>query len=402
MDSASPYSCSDGTGLSTNSVTLEYWDNHETGTRDSALASSAITLCFILVGVPSNLLILVSILRQHLYREPTYILLLSLAIAELLMCLLYMPFTVLSGLYGSFPLGTTDRTRCGVCQFVGILFIFFSYLTVHTLALISVDRFLFIKYPLKYIKMVTTMRTSLACASAWVLCAALSAPPLLGFGDFAYSHTVSSCVINIEDRASNLHYAILVGLEVCFPLLLLFGTNIWILCIILKQMRKLYAAKRKLQEKDEDFKEKLKSKLTRSKHLKQLHLVRVFGAIWLANMITWTPFFARIVGTLIFGAISSRWFLLYVFLSIISHTVIHPLLEATIIPELRKQLVAIFRKALCCCRKRDDPFTTTPTQVACCYNDKLKETAGRINCSLHCLNVLSVTVIPSSEDSANG
>ncbi len=74
------YSCYDGTGLNYSSVTVVYWDTEPH--RGSTLANAVIILCFIIVGVPSNLLILASILRQQLYREPTYILLLNLASAD--------------------------------------------------------------------------------------------------------------------------------------------------------------------------------------------------------------------------------------------------------------------------------------------------------------------------------
>ena len=78
------YSCGDGTGLSSTSVTHEHWDAGG-DSKAMAVTSAAVILTIILVGVPSNLLILVSILRQRLYREPTYIILLNLAIADLLM-----------------------------------------------------------------------------------------------------------------------------------------------------------------------------------------------------------------------------------------------------------------------------------------------------------------------------
>ena len=80
------YSCADGNGLSSNSVTIEYWDSSNEEDKIPALVTAAITLCFMLVGLPSNLVIIVAILWKHLYRQPTYILLLNLAIVDLSSC----------------------------------------------------------------------------------------------------------------------------------------------------------------------------------------------------------------------------------------------------------------------------------------------------------------------------
>ena len=128
------YSCADGSGLSSNSVTKDYWDSSGDDARSHSLATALLTLCFILVGLPNNLLIVVSILRQHLYREPTYILLLNLALIDLL-CFFLMPSPVLSGLAGEFVFGRNDVTRCKVCQ-MGIVLPLFAELTIHTLVLL--------------------------------------------------------------------------------------------------------------------------------------------------------------------------------------------------------------------------------------------------------------------------
>ena len=399
MNSTLLYHCSNGAGLSSNSVTPDYWNTRASDSQDTAVTSAAILLTFILVGVPSNLLILVSILRQRLYREPTYIFLLNLAIADLLMCLLYMPFTVVAGFTGGFNFGSTDSVRCSLCQFLGILFLLFSYFTVHTLALISLDRFLFIKFPLKYPKLVTCRRTLLVCTGTWLFSAALSMPPLSGFGDFWYSYSVAACVVTIEHRPSNLHYAILIGLEVCIPVSVLFATNIWILCIVRKQMKKLYSLKKKELESEKTYRDKLKQKLKNSKHLKQLHLLRVFGAIWIANVITWMPFFVRIMATILFGVVVSKGFLVYVYASIVSYTVIHPILEASIIPELRRQLVSLTKKLMCCCQHRDKVADRKSSQI---FSETSEPSNTPSSCfserrTPHCLDLLSATVIPYEE-----
>ena len=85
--------------VSHNSVTPVYWDTKGTDTRDTALASAVFTVCFILAGVPSNVLIVVRIL-------PTFILLLNLTTADFLMrVLIHAPFLLCQGLLEASYLG---------------------------------------------------------------------------------------------------------------------------------------------------------------------------------------------------------------------------------------------------------------------------------------------------------
>ena len=220
MNSTVEFSCYDGSGLSHNSVMTEFWNNEGTHFRDTALVSATVTLCFVLVGVPSNLLIIVSILWQHLYRQPTYILLLNLAIVALLMCVLVMPFTVISGFAGGFIFGDTDIIRCRVCQ-LGIIFSLFALLTIHILALLSIDRFIFIKCALKYHKIVTVKCCTLVCCCLWLVSFVLSSLPLFGFGDLTFGIHVSVCSINFIGKTqvtNNINYAIFLAVELLIPL----------------------------------------------------------------------------------------------------------------------------------------------------------------------------------------
>ena len=400
MNGTIQYSCFDGTGLSHNSVTPVYWDTKGTDTRDTALASAVFTLCFILVGVPSNVLILVSILWQHLYREPTYILLFNLATSNLLICILVMPFTMISGFTGTFIFGSNDSRRCSACQFSAVCLYLFGLLTIHFLSLLSLDRFLFIKCPLRYHKFVTCGRSVVACVCAWVLCAGLSVPPLLGFGDAMLNLRIAVCSINpdSENRVTrNIYYLIFLALEICLPLGLLVVTNCWILYIIQKQMRKIYSVRSKRQEAKEAFREKIKARLKGLKFQKQLRLVKVFGAIWVANIITWTPFFIRVVGSAIFGDIFSKWFHVFIFVNIVSFSVIHPVIEASLIPELRNQLAKFLKVVMCLHCELNScsshcQFDYDDTTSRCCKNKS----------SLACLDFLDASFISNTEEQTSG
>ncbi len=385
------YSCYDGTGLNYSSVTVVYWDTEPH--RGSALANAVIILCFIIVGVPSNLLILASILRQQLYREPTYILLLNLALADLLICLLFMPFTVVSGLAGSFIFGATDLQRCKVCQFAASCLTIFGLLTIHFLSLLSLDRFLFIRFPLKYYQLVTCTRSAVACGLCWILCIALSVPPLLGFGDIMFDLRVAVCSMDPDGNntvTTNIYYLVFVAAEICIPLGLLVVTNCWIVYIVQKQMRKIYSARKEQEDSLVNFRTKLMSMLKSSKSWKQIKLVKVFGAILIANIITWIPFFIRVVGTAIFEDIFPDWFHVVITVTIVSFAVIHPVIQAWLVPELRKELSYVFNKLHCCHRLQNSSFSQNKQYNCLCHHSN--------SCFLDCFDYLNVSLLTQTEE----
>ena len=122
--------------LSRNSVTPEYWDSASISGEFSAnsTAIAVILLLFLLVGLPANVVIIVSILHQKLYKEATHILLLNLAISDLLFCVLIIPINVTAGFAGGYIFGGSDYVRCQVCK-TGVIFTALSVFSVNILGL---------------------------------------------------------------------------------------------------------------------------------------------------------------------------------------------------------------------------------------------------------------------------
>ena len=54
-----------------------------------------------------------------------------------------MPFSIVSGIIGEYAFGDTDRIRCFVCQ-TGALTILLHIVSFHTMALMAVDRFIYL------------------------------------------------------------------------------------------------------------------------------------------------------------------------------------------------------------------------------------------------------------------
>ena len=384
------YSCSDGTGLNRNSVTIEYWDTSREPVKTHALISATFTLCFFLVGLPSNLLIMAGILWQRLYREPSYILLLNLTIANFLTCVLFMPFSIISGFAGGFIFGNTDSVRCGFCQF-GLMYSIFTTFSFHVLVLLSVDRFLFIKFPMKYHKWVTTSRMTFTVFGLWVFCIVLALLPLFGIGDFEFRYYIASCILRLGRNlrlGGNLSYAIFVMSESMVLLVILGITNVWIFCIVQHHLRRMYSVKNTGNDMSE-LMEQIRKNLRQTKNKKQLQLVKVFVLTFLAHAITWFPVIVQIIGTALAGdgEYFPAWFYVFVYVSLISFTVIHPIIQVVYIPEI-KSFIAVFL-----CRQ----LTTSKLAFGKCGSVRCCAACNGSS-TQKCLIFLSVSVLPLRDE----
>ncbi len=353
LDSNVSYSCSDGYFVSRNSITPEIWQGEVDNVRSAALASAVFALLFALIGIPTNLFILVSILWQRLYKEPTYILLLNLTVANLLVCVTVMPFTIVSGFAGGFVFGSNDWTRCKVCQ-MGVFLTCLTLFTLHILALLSVDRYLFIKYPYKYHTIVSKTRVLMVAVTLWILCATIAICPLFGFGDVHYALSLATCKLKFYGEtklASNIYYSMVVAIEcLLVPLPILFIFNGLLIWTVQKHIRKVYITKKEIGCSHEELIRKILQDLEKSKFKKQRHLIQVFGGILLAYILTSLPTILYIFQVAITGGDDSHpAHSVFVFICILFSSVVHPTMQACIVPEIKKALPHFCCAKIHCC-----------------------------------------------------
>ena len=362
------FSCSDN-NVSKNFVTPEYWESHSISDdfRIATIIEAFILLLFVLIGIPCNILIVFSIIKQELYKHTTHILLLNLAISDLLTCLLVFPPVVVAGFSGGYIYGESDYVRCQVCSKTGLILTAMATFSVNILGLISLDRFIFIKFPLHYDRYVTMPRVISAAILLWLISTIEAILPLLRFGEIAYAYSVASCTINLIGH-TNLYYSILVIGLALIPIALTIITNVWIACIVRVQIRKIYRTRRsfgnrqQLEEYNQKFRKEIRGKRTR----KQLIMVQVFGSIIFANFITWTPL---VVLVILSAAVDEDSIPLgvYIFpyLSFLSHSILHPMIEGCIIPEIKHTFKKAFGIELC--EKAVKKSETGISDASCTY-----------------------------------
>jgi len=168
------------------------------GTDDEPLAAGGYTMTatvlrwlvvvsIIVLTVGGNVLVCLAVALSRRLRRTANCFVISLAVTDLLLGLLVLPFSASLELGdGRWPLG---GVLCNLYISVDVMLCTASILT---LVAISVDRYLAISRPLCYRRRVTPRRVGLAIAAIWTLSSAASFVPIhLGWNtvDYRVQHT---------------------------------------------------------------------------------------------------------------------------------------------------------------------------------------------------------------------
>ncbi|XP_041652790.1 histamine receptor H2a [Cheilinus undulatus] len=144
----------------------------------------------ILLTVGGNVLVCLAVCASRRLRCLTNCFIVSLAVTDLLLGLLVLPFSALLLLNNEWPLGPV------FCNFYISMDVMLCTASILTLLAISVDRYLAVTMPLRYASVVLPSRVAVAMASVWTISVAVSFLPIhLGW------NTVNGTVQNQEPWA---------------------------------------------------------------------------------------------------------------------------------------------------------------------------------------------------------
>ena len=339
------FSCLDK-NLSREDVTQEYWSLSVLGEQHTSSAfgmSVVLTLMFV-IGVTWNLIVIATIIKKRLFKIPSVLLLLNLAVTDLLFCLLVMTFSIVTGFAGEYIFGKSDYMRCQVCKF-NIILILLMTESIFSLLHLTIDRLVYLKKPLHYNSLITTKRIIIGVLITWLVSIVLSIPPLFGFGEIRYVIKEVGICTFASNGATEIapHYAYFILLAaVTLPFVVaIIIINVWTTCIISKHV--------KLKNPDRITSSK---KLTLS--VKEHFVIsRMFVAINLTNIVSWIPIIVvGIVASLEVERSIPPSIVIISFLLFLLQPVIHPILQVTLVERVRSTLKE------CCtmqrCRKDQD------------------------------------------------
>lgn len=283
--------------LSRDSVTEGVWSLEPIVSSDAPSLIIVTIFCFlfILLGVPWNLAVIIIIIKKKMYtEEPAVVLMLNLALTNLCLCIYIVPFNLVPGITHEFRFGDSDAVRCGVCQ-TGVIFVVLLLMLLHNFAVMSVDRLIYIKWAIHYYRIVKPWKLLVVMLVFWMASIVTAIPPVFGFGELQFSTAIGICTIKFSGESNltkNLYYLGFLLIFIVIPLAILCVTNTWVLFIVQKHVRKLYI-NTKAQKRQ--FRKSFYSEIKRKHNHTQINLVKVYTAIFITFIVTWTPILIRLL-----------------------------------------------------------------------------------------------------------
>ncbi|KAM4620732.1 alpha-1A adrenergic receptor-like [Polymixia lowei] len=130
---------------------------------------------FIMFAIVGNIMVILSVVCNRHLRIPTNYFIINLAIADLLLGTTVLPVSATLEVLDYWVFG---RIFCDIWAAVDVLCCTAS---IMSLCVISIDRYIGVRYPLQYPMIVTEKRALLAMLGVWILAIVISIGPLLGW-----------------------------------------------------------------------------------------------------------------------------------------------------------------------------------------------------------------------------
>ncbi|XP_049826158.1 dopamine D2-like receptor [Aethina tumida] len=124
-----------------------------------------------------NVLVILSVYRERTLQTATNYFIVSLALADLLVAVVVMPFAVYVLFNGTWGLPGF------VCDFYIAMDVTCSTSSIFNLVAISIDRYIAVTQPIKYAKHKNNRRVWLTIALVWMISAAIGSPIVLGLNN---------------------------------------------------------------------------------------------------------------------------------------------------------------------------------------------------------------------------
>ena len=157
------------------------------------MLSAFVALVMVTEFVANLFVIIVTFCHPKLFKKPSTIFLTSLLLADLVLVVFVMPFSVISTASGEWIFGQSNEQKYGVCQFVGFMLWYSVLLVTATLAIVSFDRFLSIVKPCIHKQYMKPHAAVIIIVIAWIICAVLNTTPFYGLGKFLYADDEGTC-----------------------------------------------------------------------------------------------------------------------------------------------------------------------------------------------------------------
>ena len=343
MESMMNFSCINSELSSANITNESFWDVVES-TENGHIGIAVVESVLFLVGFVWNMFIILTyVYKRTLLKQPANIYLFALAVIDTIICGFLIPLAVVTSSSNSFFIGQNDVVRCDVCFLQGFLWIFTVMMSLNLLAILSVDRCLVLSHPFTYRKKMVWWWALLLVCLCLVGAFITAIPPAFHVGEWEFNFRLGTCLprwTGQNNGVDNILYVFFIIVCVMVAIVTIVVSNIFTFRIVYKFLRR--GLRRRSTFRSNTREQHLDEQRTQRQ---QRQLVKVFIALMVANIVTWSPIF--IVFTVFFGIMflapndvdnfpSVIFAVCWVFF--LSNPVIHPMLESFFIKELRYQV----------------------------------------------------------------
>lgn len=151
----------------------------------------ATSMAFILLsGCIGNILILLAIYVDRTLQTVTNSFVINLAVADLLLSLIGMPFTLISSVTYEWIFGPAW------CNINGMANSLFCVASILTLAAVSIDRYIAIIHPLRYTSYMTRKAAGCMIMYIWFHSLSVSLLPVFGWSEYTFLKKESICTVH--------------------------------------------------------------------------------------------------------------------------------------------------------------------------------------------------------------
>ncbi|XP_071480198.1 histamine H2 receptor-like [Diadema antillarum] len=179
----------------------------------------------VIVIVIGNALVMLAIRREPTLREPRYLLLACLAIADLLAGLVAIPVEVFSRIVRSQATCILENavyfTMCSSI-FTGVSFV--------VIVLVNVDRYVAITRPLRYVSMVTSRRVVMVIVAVWVVNLMRGFMLTLSFSGVQF--VITYCTLGMQEPTGGESREISKSLRIFVDVLNIISAVIAMICLV--------------------------------------------------------------------------------------------------------------------------------------------------------------------------
>lgn len=321
---------------SSDSLDREYWNLQDKEITHGYVAAAFLIL-FECLGLPWNCLVIITIFKEKLYNQPTIILLLNLTLTDLFLLVCPMPLIITTASAGEFLLGSSDSVRCMTCK-INIFAFSPILISILTVALMSLDRFIYIYAPFKYERSSTKYVVLISVVAVIVVSIGLGLAVRFGPGNSFFFPAFFFCITMYSEPTNVI--PLLIVVTIIATVIFMTAINCSFCYIVMKNIRAVYSHNDFEDETTHQSKlNELKKRVKLTRNKKQRRLCLMVSALTLTSLVTVLPWVGLTTFVASYSFSDTVPTLATIFLIMdYSQVVVHPVLQTCLVPDIQKPM----------------------------------------------------------------